>query len=71
MEILYILVPLSLLLVALGVGLFIWSVRNGQYDDLDSPAHRILYDDDQEMIPPEARAPGDGPDAAKKDEDRS
>jgi cbb3-type cytochrome oxidase maturation protein len=49
------LVPLMLMLVALGIVLFAWSVKNGQYDDLEGPAHRILYDDDKEMIPDDAR----------------
>ncbi|MFB2704365.1 cbb3-type cytochrome oxidase assembly protein CcoS [Marinobacter shengliensis] len=49
------LVPLMLVLVALGVVLFSWAVKNGQYDDLEGPAHRILYDDDKDMIPDEAR----------------
>ena len=30
---------------------FIASVKSGQYDDLDSPAHRILMDDDDPRIP--------------------
>lgn len=55
MEIVLILVPVTLVLVALGVLLFSWAVKNGQYDDLDGPAHRILYDDDKDMIPNDAR----------------
>lgn len=55
MKIVLILVPITLILVALGVLLFSWAVRNGQYDDLDGPAHRILYDDDKDMIPEESR----------------
>jgi cbb3-type cytochrome oxidase maturation protein len=54
-QIVMILVPLMLILVALGVLLFSWAVKNGQYDDMDGPAHRILYDDDKDMIPKEAR----------------
>jgi len=30
---------------------FIWSVKKGQYDDLDSPAHKILFDDDLDRMP--------------------
>jgi cbb3-type cytochrome oxidase maturation protein len=46
MDILILLIPLSVLLVLLiGVG-FWWSVRSGQFDDLEGPAHRILDDDD-------------------------
>lgn len=56
MEIVYLLVPLTLLLVTIGIGIFSWAVKSGQYDDLDGPAHQILYDDDENMIPPGARA---------------
>lgn len=40
------LVPIALVLGAVGLGAFIWSLRNGQYDDLDGAAQRILFDDD-------------------------
>lgn len=55
MQIVMILVPVMLVLVALGIVLFSWAVKNGQYDDLDGPAHRILYDDDKDMIPDDAK----------------
>jgi cbb3-type cytochrome oxidase maturation protein len=55
MKIVMILVPLMLILVALGILLFSWAVRNGQYDDLEGPAHRILYDDDDDRIPEDAK----------------
>ena len=54
MEIVVVLVPLMLMLVTGGVILFNWAVKNGQYDDLEGPAHRILYDDDKELIPEDA-----------------
>ena len=57
MKIVMFLVPLMLILVALGIVLFSWAVRNGQYDDLKGPAHRILYDDDDDRIPEDARQP--------------
>ena len=40
------LIPLTLLLGGLALALFAWTVRSGQYDDLDAAAHRILGDDD-------------------------
>ena len=46
MEVLYLLIPLSLLLVGLIVWIFLWAIRSGQFDDLEGPAHRILMDDD-------------------------
>lgn len=55
MEILVFLIPVSLVLVTGGIILFNWAVKSGQYDDLDGPAHQILYDDDKDMIPEESR----------------
>lgn len=46
MEIIYLLIPLSLLLIGLIVWIFVWAIRSGQYDDMEGPAHRILMDDD-------------------------
>lgn len=46
MDILYLLIPLSLLLVFLIAVFFWWSLRSNQYDDLDGPGYRILMDDD-------------------------
>jgi cbb3-type cytochrome oxidase maturation protein len=46
MEILMLLIPMSVVLVLLIGGAFWWSVRSGQFDDLEGPAHRILADDD-------------------------
>ncbi|MGI9405950.1 MAG: cbb3-type cytochrome oxidase assembly protein CcoS [Hyphomicrobiaceae bacterium] len=43
---LLILIPISLLLGGLGLLAFAWCLRNGQYDDLDGAAHRILEDND-------------------------
>ena len=36
---------------AVGLAFFLWTVRTGQYDDLEGPAHRILMDDDDPMVP--------------------
>ena len=46
MDILYLLVPLSLVLVFLIGGVFWWTLRSGMFDDLEGPAWRILQDDD-------------------------
>jgi len=50
MEILYLLVPLAMLIVALMVVIFFWAVRSGQFDDLEGPAHRIIMDDDRPEV---------------------
>ncbi|MDP2829836.1 MAG: cbb3-type cytochrome oxidase assembly protein CcoS [Sulfuricellaceae bacterium] len=47
MEILYLLIPISVLLVFFIVVVFLWAVKGGQFDDLEGPAHRILMDDDR------------------------
>jgi cbb3-type cytochrome oxidase maturation protein len=61
MEILYLLIPLSVGLVFLIGAVFWWSVRSGQFDDLEGPAYRILMDDDR-PVPREttARPPSPG-----------
>jgi cbb3-type cytochrome oxidase maturation protein len=46
MEILVILVPLALMLGLAGLAAFLWSLRSGQYDDLDGAAWRAIADDD-------------------------
>ncbi len=50
MTILLILVPIALTLGCLGLMVFLWSLRNGQYEDLDGAAVRVLSDDD--LAPP-------------------
>lgn len=47
MEVLIYLVPLAVTLGALGLAGFLWSLRNGQYDDLDGAAWRAIADDDE------------------------
>lgn len=42
------LVPLSVVMGAMGLLAFLWSIRSSQYDDLDGAAQRILMDDDDE-----------------------
>ncbi len=51
MTVLYILVPVAIVLVAIAILVFNWAVNSGQYDDLDGPAHSILFDD-EEPLPP-------------------
>ena len=48
MSVIYILLPVASLLAAGGVAAFIWAVRRGQFDDLDTPAVRMLHDDEDE-----------------------
>ncbi|MGD9744042.1 MAG: cbb3-type cytochrome oxidase assembly protein CcoS [Hyphomicrobium sp.] len=43
------LIPLSLLLGAIGLAAFLWSLRHGQYEDLDGAAERILFEADDPL----------------------
>ena len=47
MEIIYLLIPISLVILGGILWLLLWAVRDGQYDDLEGPAHRILMDEDK------------------------
>lgn len=42
------LIPVALALGGLGLAAFVWSLRTGQYDDLDGAAERILHEDDED-----------------------
>ena len=46
MNILFVLIPLGLVILGFAVWAFFWAVGSGQFDDLDTPATRILLDDD-------------------------
>jgi cbb3-type cytochrome oxidase maturation protein len=49
MDIIFLLIPLALALVALVIWGFFWAVRRGQFEDLEGPGHSILMDKDEEM----------------------
>lgn len=53
MEILYLLIPLSIVLVFLIGGIFWWALASGQFDDLDRPALQVLAEDRDERAPPD------------------
>ena len=54
------LIPLALFLGGLGLAAFVWSLRSGQYDDLDGAAHRVLFDEEEVDTAP-TRVPLDRP----------
>lgn len=63
----YFLIPISFLFVALAIGLYIWAVHSGQYDDLDVEGQRILFEQDDPPKaspsgPPQTPAPNDSQD---------
>ncbi len=48
MNVLAFLIPVALLLGLAGLGAFFWSMKNGQFDDLDGAANRILIDEEED-----------------------
>lgn len=48
MNILYLLIGVSLLAALIFLGLFLWAVKSGQYDDTTTPGIRVLFDDEKE-----------------------
>lgn len=55
MSTLYLLIPLAAILVIIAVALFLWSIKSGQFEDMEGPGFRILMDDDEDMIPDDAK----------------
>ena len=51
MEVIYGLIPGMIVLGLIMVGILVWAVKKGQYDDLEGEASRILMDDDDPLIP--------------------
>tara|TARA_R110002074_G_scaffold402348_1_gene608363 strand:- start:4599 stop:4805 length:207 start_codon:yes stop_codon:yes gene_type:complete len=46
---LYFLIPVSIILVAIVIAVFLWAVKSGQFDDLEGPAHSILYEEEDQL----------------------
>jgi len=65
-ETIFVLLPLALLIAAIAVGFFIWAARTGQFDDLDTPAVRMLFDDEEPRP-----APDDNPAPVRRSPDRA
>jgi cbb3-type cytochrome oxidase maturation protein len=53
METIFVLLPVALLIAGVALAFFVWAVRSGQYDDLETPPVRMLFDD--EPVPPRPR----------------
>ena len=46
MESIYLLIPITLVLIVLIIAIFLWAIKSGQFDDMDGPAYQILEDDE-------------------------
>jgi cbb3-type cytochrome oxidase maturation protein len=69
MDILYLLIPISLIFVAIITWVSIWSVKSGQYDDMEGPAYEILMDND--AIQPAEEDDKQSPDKIKTEENQN
>lgn len=53
MSIIYVLIPIAILFVCIGLGVFFWAVRSKQFDDLDKEAFSILFDNENKSAKPQ------------------
>jgi len=58
MEIVFLLIGISLILVVVIARFFFWAIKSGQYDDLEAPRHQILMDDDDTRHSTSRQEPG-------------
>lgn len=58
MSVIYLLVPLALVLVGAAVWAFVWAVRRGEMDDLETPAVRMVFDEEPLAGPAARDEPG-------------
>lgn len=63
MESMYFLIPISFFFVVIAIGAYIWAVKGGQYDDLDTEGQRILF---EEELPPKSEKPAAALNAVEK-----
>ncbi len=51
MDVLFILIPIAIAVMLVAIVALLWAIKNGQFDDLEGEAHRILMDDDDPLDP--------------------
>lgn len=61
MEVIYSLIPGMIILGLIFIGVLIWAVKRGQYDDLEGDGQRLLLDEDEEKLPEEGKERGRKP----------
>jgi len=54
MEILFLLIPLAVVVMIIALFGLVWAIKSGQFDDMEGPAHRIIMDDDDPLVPQNA-----------------
>lgn len=56
MSIIYVLIPIAILFVCIGIAVFFWAVRSHQFDDLNKEGMSILFDEDKKPAAPKNNA---------------
>ncbi|GLQ30083.1 cbb3-type cytochrome oxidase assembly protein CcoS [Litoribrevibacter albus] len=49
------LIPISIIFLTIAVITLVWNIKSGQFDDMETPAHKILFDDDEDLLPDDAK----------------
>jgi len=60
MSVIFIILPLAIVMAGAAIAAFIWAVRQGQFDDMDTPAYRAFLDDESPARPRAGGANGNG-----------
>ncbi|MBK6278851.1 MAG: cbb3-type cytochrome oxidase assembly protein CcoS [Gammaproteobacteria bacterium] len=63
MDSIYVLIPVTTILLGLAIAAYLWSVNSGQFDDLDKASQSILFDD-TDTVAPKDETPATPPPAA-------
>ena len=64
MDSIYVLIPVTTILLGLAIAAYLWSVNSGQFDDLDKASQSILFDDTDTVAPKDGPPPATTPPAA-------
>ena len=70
MEVIIYLIPIALVLGGAALAAFLWSIKSGQFDDMDGAANRILFDDDDAMPPDQGNSGNETPSRLPHDDRR-
>jgi cbb3-type cytochrome oxidase maturation protein len=61
------LIPISIIFLTIAIITLVWNIKSGQFDDMEAPAHKILFDDDENLLPDDAKPVKKEDDSQPKD----
>jgi cbb3-type cytochrome oxidase maturation protein len=59
MNVIYVLIPLAIVIIALAIAIFFWAVKSEQFDDLDRQGYNILFDDNDKASKKKSNSPSE------------